>query len=111
MGLFGGKKKESLLLSDNEFTFSMSFFKYIVNDNTFVVQLLNKKGKMTSEESFSFRQIEKIEHKSVGGNRYRIEVKLANEKKADPIRTIEYNRKTEGDKADKLIDLLNGRMV
>lgn len=30
MGLFGGKKKESLLLSDNEFTFSMSFFKYIV---------------------------------------------------------------------------------
>ena len=44
MGLFGGKKKESLLLSDNEFTFSMSFFKYIVNDNTFVVQLLNKKG-------------------------------------------------------------------
>lgn len=110
MSLFGGKKKESLLLSDNEFTFSMSFFKYIVNDNTFVVQLLNKKGKMTSEESFSFRQIEKIEHKSVGGDRYRIEVKLANEKKTPSIRTIDYNRKKEGDIADKLISMLNERL-
>ncbi|WP_373471809.1 hypothetical protein [Carnobacterium alterfunditum] len=66
---------------------------------------------MTSEESFSSRQIEKIEHKSVGGDRYKIEIKLANEKKADPIRTIKYNRKKEGDKADKLIDLVNGRII
>ncbi|WP_035052873.1 hypothetical protein [Carnobacterium pleistocenium] len=110
MGLFSRNKEELLTLADNEFKFSMSFFKYIINNNTFVVRLMNKKGKMTSEESYSMKQIEKIEHKLVGGNRYRIEVKLANEKKAASTRTIDYNREKEGVQADKFISMLNDRI-
>lgn len=110
MGLFGSKKIEIAPLLDNEFRFKKTFFKYIINDNTLVVQLFLRNGKLVSEENFSLRQIENIENKSIGGDRYRIEIKMINESKTPPIRRIDYSRSDEGEKATKLISMLSERL-